>query len=60
MQMTAKEKWNFDNIKNSLIENSGIHLKIIWENDYLKSPKKAIREINAWITNTLKLKQLNE
>lgn len=41
---TAAEKWKFDKFKNSLIENEGYQVLVIWERDWTNNPKSTIQK----------------
>lgn len=42
LQCTAKEKWEFDKWKNSLIESYGYEVIVIWESEWNENPKQII------------------
>lgn len=49
LQCTAREKWNFDKWKNSLIENEGYQVLIIWEREWIDNPKQTIKKCIKFI-----------
>lgn len=48
----AKEIWERDKLKNSIIEERGYKLFIIWEKDYNENPTVSIQKVMIWL-NTL-------
>jgi len=43
--LTAKEIWEFDKMKNDFITKNGYNLKIVWEADYHDNPNKIIEDL---------------
>lgn len=43
--LTSKEIWEYDKIKNNLLLNKGIEVHVIWEKDYRKNKEKIINYI---------------
>lgn len=50
-KVTAKEIWNYDNIKNKFAFKQHYDIIIIWENEYRKNPKKVLNNILKQIKN---------
>ena len=44
LQLTAKDIWEKDNIKNNVALDNGFKLKIVWESDYKNNKEKVIEE----------------
>jgi hypothetical protein len=49
LQCTSKEKWELDKYKNSLIENEGYKVLVIWESEWLTNPKQTIEKCIKFI-----------
>lgn len=49
LEMTAKEKWDFDENRISKIKKSGYEVKIIWESDYYNNKTKVIQECKEFM-----------
>lgn len=47
--LTAKEIWEFDNIKNNVLIKLGFDVLIIWESDYNENKNKIINDIISFI-----------
>lgn len=50
----AKELWEKDRIKLEIAKAAGFRTYVVWEKDYLDNKQKIIRELIAWIQNTIK------
>jgi hypothetical protein len=46
--MTAKELWNYDDIKKELAINNGFHIETIWEYDYKHNKNIIIEKLNNY------------
>jgi G:T-mismatch repair DNA endonuclease (very short patch repair protein) len=49
--MYAKEIWNFDKTKISLIQNEGYRVLVIWENEYKQNTEKTIQKCIDFLKN---------
>lgn len=50
-QLTAKEIWNIDLIKKTLMESAGYEFMTIWENDYRTDPENTIKKCIKFLKN---------
>lgn len=48
-KMTAQQIWDADAVKIKLAEDAGYQVKVVWESEYKKNPKKIIEECVAWL-----------
>lgn len=46
---TAQNVWDSDAAKIKLAEDAGYQVKVVWESEYKKNPKKIIEECVAWL-----------
>ena len=49
LQCTAKEKWEFDEWKISLVKNEGYQVLTVWESDWNENPKQTIEKCIKFI-----------
>lgn len=48
-KLTAQQIWDADTAKIKLAEDHGYQVKVVWESEYKKNPKKVIEECAAWL-----------
>lgn len=51
LQMTAKEKWEVDKVKEGIAALNGYEVLIIWESEYKKDPDATIRKCVSFLTS---------
>jgi len=51
MNLSAKQIWDRDNIKNSWLENRGYKILTIWESEYRKNPQQTLEKCIKFIND---------
>ena len=46
---TAQQVWDADAAKIKLAEDAGYQVRVVWESDYKKNPKKVVEECIKWL-----------
>ena len=51
LQMTAKEKWEFDKVKESIAVLNGYTILVVWESEYRKDPEAVMQKCISFLTS---------
>lgn len=51
LQLTAKEKWEVDKVKEDIASLNGYKVLVIWESEYKKDPDATIRKCVSFLTS---------
>lgn len=57
-ELTSREIWEYDDIKNNFVKSKGFSLYLVWENSYKKNKNKIIKELTEVIDN--KIEEINK